>query len=96
MTEPGIQIYCDMRETRSGILEQLATLGAKPIVGELETGDYVLSGDLVVERKTAVDFVASILDGRLFNQVGKMRLNFITACIPDRRRRLQHSICDRS
>ncbi|HCF2447025.1 TPA: DNA-binding protein [Pseudomonas aeruginosa] len=74
--KPELQIYCDMRESRSGILEQLAALGAKPVVGELETGDYVLTSDLVVERKTAVDFVASVLDGRLFNQVGKMRLNF--------------------
>jgi len=65
-----------MRESRSGIIQKLQELGAKIQVGELETGDYVLSGDLVVERKTAVDFVASILDGRLFNQTGKMRLNF--------------------
>ncbi|HBO5516200.1 TPA: DNA-binding protein [Pseudomonas aeruginosa] len=71
-----VQILCDMRESRSGIIQKLQELGAKIQVGELETGDYVLSGDLVVERKTAVDFVASILDGRLFNQTGKMRLNF--------------------
>lgn len=71
-----VQIYCDMRESRSGIIEQLQKLGVKVQVGELETGDYVLSGELVVERKTAVDFIASVLDGRLFNQVGKMRLNF--------------------
>lgn len=71
-----VLIYCDMRESRSGIIQKLQELGANVRVGELETGDYVLSGDLVVERKTAVDFVASIIDGRLFNQTGKMRLNF--------------------
>ena len=71
-----VVIYCDMRESRSGIIQKLQELGAKVQVGELETGDYVVSGDIAVERKTAVDFVASILDGRLFNQTGKMRLSF--------------------
>lgn len=71
-----VHILCDMRESRSGIIEKLQELGAKVQVGELETGDYVLSSDLVIERKTAIDFVQSILDGRLFNQTGKLRLNF--------------------
>lgn len=71
-----IVIYCDMRETRSGIIPKLQELGAKVQVGELETGDYVISGDIVVERKTAADFLASVIDGRLFNQTGKMRLSF--------------------
>lgn len=71
-----VNIFCDMRESRSGVLERLSEMGATVKVGELETGDYVLSGDLVVERKTAVDFVASVMDGRLFNQLGKMKLNF--------------------
>ncbi len=71
-----VTILCDMRESRSGVLERLSELGATVRVGELETGDFVLSGDLVVERKTAVDFVASVMDGRLFNQLGKMKLSF--------------------
>ena len=72
-----VQILCDMRESRSGIIEALQLQpDAKVQVGELETGDYVLSGDMVVERKTALDFIQSIMGGRLFNQVGKMRLNF--------------------
>ena len=73
---PVLEIYCDIRESRTGILEKLVLLGAKPIVGELEIGDFVLTSDLVVERKSAVEFVASILDGRLFNQAGKTQLNF--------------------
>lgn len=72
-----VHILCDMREGRSGIIEALQSrYGAKVQVGELETGDFVLSGEMVVERKTAIDFINSIQDGRLFNQVGKMRLNF--------------------
>ncbi len=71
-----VTILADMRETKSGIIKQLEALGATVKVVELEVGDYVLSGDLAVERKTAVDFVSSIFDGRIFNQVGKLRLNF--------------------
>lgn len=76
MSEPEITILCDMRESRSGIIDQLRGMGVAIKVGDLETGDFVLSSDMVVERKTAQDFVASILDGRLFNQTGRMRLNF--------------------
>lgn len=76
MTEAAVTILCDMRETRSGVIEQLRELGVVVQVGELDTGDYILSANMVVERKTASDFVASILDGRLFNQTGRMRLNF--------------------
>jgi Fanconi anemia group M protein len=71
-----LTILCDMRESRSGILERLQELGANVKVGELETGDYVLSGELVIERKTAADFIASVIDGRLFNQIAKMKLSF--------------------
>jgi len=76
MSETDVTILADMRESRSGILERLKAMGAKVQVGELETGDYVLSADIAVERKTAQDFIQSIFDSRLFNQAGKMRLNF--------------------
>jgi len=71
-----VTILCDMRESRSGVLERLRELGADVKIGELATGDYVVSGELVIERKTADDFVLSIMDGRLFNQSAKMRLAF--------------------
>lgn len=71
-----ITVLCDMRESRSGIIDRLRDMGAGVQVGELDCGDFVLSGSVVVERKTAVDFVSSIVDGRLFNQSAKLRLNF--------------------
>jgi Fanconi anemia group M protein len=74
MTE--VTILCDMRETRSGVLERLRDLGASVKVGELEIGDFVISNELVIERKTAEDFVLSIMDGRLFTQAARMKLNF--------------------
>jgi ERCC4-type nuclease len=71
-----VTIFCDMRESRSGVLERLRELGAEVKTGELATGDYVCSSELVIERKTAADFILSVIDGRLFNQIGKMKLSF--------------------
>jgi ERCC4-type nuclease len=71
-----VTILCDMRESKSGVIEHLRQHGARVQLGELETGDFVISGSIAIERKTATDFVASILNGRLHNQAGKMRLNF--------------------
>ena len=39
-------------------------------VTKLEVGDLVC-GDAVIERKQATDFVGSIMDGRLSNQIQK-------------------------
>lgn len=72
----AITILCDMRETKSGIIEQLRQLGAAVQVGELSVGDFVASADVVIERKTAIDFVSSMIDGRLHNQAGKLRLQY--------------------
>lgn len=71
-----ITILADMRETRSPVLPRLQELGVQVKVGELEIGDYIISGSIAIERKTAIDFISSIQDGRLFNQAGKMKLNF--------------------
>ncbi|MFD2203279.1 ERCC4 domain-containing protein [Shivajiella indica] len=38
----------------------------------LEVGDYMFDNELIVERKTILDFCASIKDGRLFKQIGKL------------------------
>jgi len=65
-------IYVDCRET-IGIIENLRNLGARVEVKSLDAGDFILSGDVVVERKTIDDFTKSIMDGRLFKQIIAMR-----------------------
>lgn len=71
-----VKIYVDSREMVSGIPAELRALGVEIEVGNLETGDYVISGSCVIERKTAPDFISSLLDGRFTNQAGKMLMNF--------------------
>lgn len=72
-----LHIRVDSRERQSPIP---ALLAAFPDVtlnfAALPSADYVLSDDIAVERKTASDFVASILDRRLFGQTTRMNLLF--------------------
>jgi ERCC4-type nuclease len=42
----------------------------------LAVGDFILSDRVVVERKTTSDFLSSVIDGRLFKQLGELKHNF--------------------
>ena len=48
----------------------------KIISKQLEIGDYILSKDVCVERKTIEDFVNSMIDGRLFTQLVNLRESY--------------------
>jgi len=78
----SLLIRVDSRERQSPIP---ALLAAFPDVtlsyGALPSADYVLSDEVAVERKTASDFVASILDRRLFGQTARMKVLFPRAVL---------------
>ncbi|MGQ9468216.1 MAG: ERCC4 domain-containing protein [Nitrososphaerales archaeon] len=65
-------IYVDSREAIN-IIENLRNLGVRVEVKSLDAGDFILSDDMVVERKTVEDFIRSIMDGRLFKQIIAMK-----------------------
>ncbi|MBI3869508.1 MAG: nuclease [Verrucomicrobia bacterium] len=68
-----IEIQVDDREAGQPVLLELQKIpGVNATVQRLNIGDYRLGGRLIVERKTAADFVASIIDGRLFSQASRM------------------------
>ncbi|AGL46353.1 DNA-binding protein (plasmid) [Pseudomonas aeruginosa] len=71
-----VKIFVDAREVPSRIPDALREMGAEVEIVNLEVGDYVLSADLVLERKTALDFCMSVTDGRFINQSSKMMMNF--------------------
>jgi len=73
--EKEIKIYADIRENSSRIIP---ILQKRCVVEEknLPVGDYLLSKRVVVERKTTSDFLSSIVDGRLFEQVQELKNNF--------------------
>ena len=73
MTDP-IRIVVDSAEQRGAVYRHLADLPEIVVeVTRLPVGDYLLGGDLAVERKTAADFAASIADRRLFAQVAALK-----------------------
>jgi Fanconi anemia group M protein len=71
-----IVVYVDTREQNSAIASKLEEIGVDVREKMLEVGDYVLSDGIVAERKTIGDFLQSIVDGRLFEQLATMKSNF--------------------
>ncbi|PKK81190.1 MAG: hypothetical protein CVT47_03725, partial [Thermoplasmata archaeon HGW-Thermoplasmata-2] len=70
---PQIRIVADNREFNSGVARDLLRAGAFVEPKQLEVGDYILSDRCCAERKESGDFVQSIIDGRLFEQMIAMR-----------------------
>jgi Fanconi anemia group M protein len=70
------KIICDHREQRSGVVKKLYELDAEIETAQLQVGDFILSNRVCVERKTVKDFLQSIIDNRLFNQISEMVANF--------------------
>ena len=44
-------------------------------VAQVACGDYIIDRRLTIERKTAKDFLVSIIDGRLFKQAARLKTN---------------------
>lgn len=70
-------ITADMREQRSkvcGYLEKSQKVTVEYV--DLACGDYVCGPGVAVERKESTDFVSSIMDNRLFNQVHRLKAEY--------------------
>ncbi len=72
MKKEQMQIFVDFREREMAKL--LESRGIVVTVKNLEVGDYVVSDRVAIERKTAADFVASIIDPQrnLFRQIADL------------------------
>lgn len=68
-----IKITCDFREKHSGIPKLLADNKVNVSFSSLTAGDYIINDQIIVERKTAEDFIQSIMDNRLFEQCSKLK-----------------------
>jgi DNA excision repair protein ERCC-4 len=69
---PTVRIVVDERERNSGIADLLKKAGAIVDIAQLPVGDYIVSSETAVERKTVYDLVHSIYDGRLFVQCSEL------------------------
>lgn len=65
-------IYIDDRERASGMPVLFERKGMAFEITRLKVGDYLINNRLVVERKTADDFVASLIANRLFPQCSSL------------------------
>ena len=71
-----VRIVIDERERKSGIPKLLRAIGVNVEVKTLPIGDYIVSHETVVERKSIHDFISSIFDGRLFDQCNRLKEHF--------------------
>ena len=68
-----MRITVDYREKSSGLIDLLKSEDVEIRIKKLSYGDYVINDSITIERKTARDFLISIIDGRLFNQLSNLK-----------------------
>jgi ERCC4-related helicase/ERCC4-type nuclease len=85
--EPGepkqerLRIIADTREFKSSVVRHLAVKDIIVEPKQLDVGDYLVSERVGVERKEVEDFIASIMDGRLFQQVKALKRAYMSPLI---------------
>ncbi len=72
----NLKIYADNREKASPIIKELINQNIQIETKSLPTADYILSERVGVELKTKQDFLSSIIDKRLFQQIKDLKQNF--------------------
>lgn len=69
-------VFADTREGNSKVIRHLSEMEIDVKVQAMAVGDYQVSDEVVIERKTAKDFVDSIVDKRLFKQARSLMDEF--------------------
>lgn len=69
-------VFADTREGNSEVIRHLSEMEIDVKVQAMAVGDYQVSDEVVIERKTAKDFVDSIVDKRLFKQARSLMEEF--------------------
>ena len=71
-----LRIIVDERERKSGIPDLLKSVGMGVKMKTLLIGDYIVAPETIVERKSIKDLMASVFDGRLYDQCTRLKENF--------------------
>lgn len=74
--EKKVKIFADYREKSAGTVRELFNKNADVGLQVLGVADYVLSDRVAVELKLVPDFVDSILDGRLLEQLKGLKESY--------------------
>ncbi|MFX0071423.1 MAG: DEAD/DEAH box helicase [Candidatus Hermodarchaeota archaeon] len=75
------EIICDNRETASAVVRNLSLMGVKIRLEQLMVADYIVSERCGIERKSSQDLNDSIKDGRLFDELFRLKENFQRAIL---------------
>jgi len=76
-----VAVLADHREKDNKIVKELIDLGISVRTGQLTSADYLVSGVVGIELKKVPDFVSSLIDGRLIEQVKELKKNFEKAVL---------------
>lgn len=71
-----VKVIVDHREKGNPVIKELIELGASIHLEKIDNADYLLSSRVGVEFKTSEDFVNSLIDGRLLEQMRGLKRNF--------------------
>ena len=69
-------VYADSREGNSKVIRHLTEMEMDVKIRSMAVGDYQVSDEVAIERKTAKDFVDSLIDKRLFKQARELSEEF--------------------
>ncbi|MGD9277505.1 MAG: ERCC4 domain-containing protein, partial [Desulfobacterales bacterium] len=69
-----MKIIVDYREKSSGLIDLIKKEDISIEIKKVPHGDYIINEVITIERKTAKDFLISIIDGRLFTQLSKLKM----------------------
>lgn len=76
-----VAVLADHREKDNKVVKELIDLDINVRTGQLTSADYLVSGVVGVELKKVPDFVGSLIDGRLIEQVKELKRNFEKAIL---------------
>ncbi|CAE7073980.1 unnamed protein product [Rhizoctonia solani] len=79
------RVVVDMREFRSTLPSILHLAQIQVVPATLTVGDYILTPDIVVERKSVPDLVSSFTSGRLYTQCEMMTAYYKQPAFQDTR-----------
>ncbi|MDE1811006.1 MAG: hypothetical protein KGH66_03125 [Candidatus Micrarchaeota archaeon] len=68
-----LRVIVDQRERNQELIALLESNGLEVRLDTLPVGDYAISDRVCVERKTISDFESSMMSGRLFDQIDRLK-----------------------
>ena len=68
-----LRLIVDQRERNAELLDALNASGMRVEARMLPVGDYAVSDRVCIERKAVPDFESSLISGRLFEQIGRLK-----------------------